>query len=354
MAIRRPGTSCSGPYAGAGVGCEACGSATTGVLRPCARVIAASPAMRTVLERAAHMARSDAPVVIVGEIGTGKEVVARAMHAAGPRASRPFLVLGCGAMPASVMESELFGHVRGAVAGATGDKVGLLEAATGGTLLLDDVSALPLGLQAKLLRVIQDGRVRRVGGTTSIPVNVRVVAATHRPLRQLVERGQFRDDLYYRLRVFQVVVPPLRERPEDILPLARDVLQGLRGEGAAFAPEAERALLGHRWPGNVRELANAVRHAATLARGDVVQGADLPEDVTTPAPAPAHRTSRAGAPAVLRSLAAVEREHILAVLKACGNNHSEAARVLQIGRNTLWRKLEAWREEDERSGRKTG
>ena len=335
---------CNGPYAGSGSACDACHGAATGTLRPCSRMIAESAVMRAMLERAAPMARSDAPIVVLGETGIGKEVLARAMHASGPRAARPFVALNCGAMPADLMESELFGHVRGAFSGAVGDKIGLFEAADGGTLLLDEIAELPLGLQVKLLRVLHDGQVRRVGANHSVRVDVRVIAATHRPLRQLVERGAFREDLYYRLRVFQVVLPPLRDRPEDILPLARDVLRGLSSAAQVFGPEAERALVGHRWPGNVRELVNAVRHGAALARSAVVQREDLPEDVTTPAYAPAGE-ARAPAASVLRPLAEVEREHILAVVKACKGNHSEAARVLAIGRNTLWRKLEAYRDE---------
>jgi two-component system response regulator HydG len=326
--------------------CEACRGEPPGALLRCTRMIAESAAMRAVLQRAAPMASSDAPVVVLGETGTGKEVLARAMHASGPRAARPFVALSCAAMPADLLESELFGHVRGAVSGAIGDKTGLFQAADGGTLLLDEIAELPLGVQAKLLRVLQDRQIRRVGGSQPVAVNVRVMAASHQPLRQLVEGGTFREDLYYRLRVFQVVLPPLRERPEDILPLARDVLQGLTGGAQAFGPEAEHALAAHRWPGNVRELVNAVRHGAALARGAVVERADLPEDVTGPAAA-APAGARPAPRTVLRSLAAVEREHILAVLKACRGNHSEAARVLEIGRNTLWRKLELYREEDE-------
>jgi two-component system response regulator HydG len=310
-------------------------------------MIAESTVMRAVLARAAPMARSDAPIVVLGETGTGKEVLARAMHASGPRAARPFVALNCGAMPADLMESELFGHVRGAFSGAVGDKVGLFEAASGGTLLLDEVAELPLGLQVKLLRVLQDGQVRRVGANHSVAVDVRVIAATHRPLRQLVERGAFREDLYYRLRVFQVMLPPLRERPEDILPLARNVLSGLSGAALVLGADAERALVAHRWPGNVRELVNAIRHGAALARSTVVQRDDLPEDVTSGAPplvAPGASTSPPGA---LRTLAEVEREHILAMVRACRGNQSDAARVLGIGRNTLWRKLEAYRDDED-------
>jgi two-component system response regulator HydG len=256
--------------------------------------------------------------------------------------------------------------VRGAFSGAVGDKTGLFVEADGGTLLLDEIAELPLELQVKLLRVLQDGQVRRVGANHAVAVDVRVIAATHRPLRQLVERGAFREDLYYRLRVFQVTLPPLRDRSEDILPLAREILRGLAGAAKVLDPEAERALLAHRWPGNVRELVNAIRHGAALAQTAVVEREDLPEDVTAPERQPAE--TRTPPPGVvravaeverelvgaatagggpLRTLAQVEREYILAVVRACHGNQSEAARVLGIGRNTLWRKLEAYRDEDD-------
>jgi DNA-binding NtrC family response regulator len=350
MAAPVSGLHCIGPYKGAARGCDGCRTLPPGALRPCARVIAESPAMRAVLGRAASIARSDAPVVVLGETGTGKEVLARAIHASGPRAARPFVALNCGAMPAELMESELFGHVRGAFSGAVGDKTGLFEAAGGGTLLLDEVADLPLQLQVKLLRVLQDGHVRRVGATRSVAVDLRVIAATHRPLRQLVERGEFREDLYYRLVVFQIVLPPLRDRAEDVLPLARDILATVSAGAKTFGADAERALLAHRWPGNVRELVNAVRHGAALAREGFVGLADLPEEIA----ASAAVTRLPGVPArapqaqavVLRPLAEVERDHILAVVRACGGNHAEAARVLGIARTTLWRKLEAYREAD--------
>jgi two-component system response regulator HydG len=314
-------------------------------------MIAESATMRAVLQRMVRVATSNAPVVLLGETGTGKEVLSRALHAAGPRAARPFVALNCGALPAELMESELFGHVRGAFSGAVADKPGLLEAADGGTLLLDEIAELPLALQVKLLRVLQDGQVRRVGANAAVHVDVRVVAATHRPLPDLVERGAFREDLYFRLRVFQVVLPPLRERPEDVLPIARSVLAALGGP-SRLAPDAERALLSHRWPGNVRELVNAVRHGVALARGDAVDVDDLPDDVSA---APARRPSSGAVrlpatPDVLRPLAEVEREHILAVMRACGGRPAEAARVLGIARNTLWRKLEEYRQAERDGG----
>lgn len=344
---------CDGPFEGESRFCALCLRTPAGGQTPCARLIAESPGMRELLRRALPVARSDAPVVIHGETGTGKEVLARALHAAGPRSHRSFVAVNCGAMPAELIESELFGHVRGAFSGAVAEKRGLFEEAAGGTLLLDEIAELPLPVQVKLLRVLQDGEVRRVGANRASAVDVRVMAATHRDLGFLVRAGTFREDLYYRIKVFTFRLPPLRERVEDILPLARDLLVRLPGDAERFSPGAERTLLDHPWPGNVRELANAMRYAAATASGPQVEREDLPEEVQGPvAPPPGSRgfpspsTPRPEGVA-LESLAAVEQRHILAVVSACGGNHSEAARVLGIARNTLWRKLEAYhRRED--------
>jgi DNA-binding NtrC family response regulator len=325
-------------------------------LDACARLVAESSTMREVLRRAIPIAASNAPLVILGETGTGKEVLARALHASGPRARHAFVAINCGAMPGELIESELFGHARGAFSGAVAEKHGLFEEANGGTLLLDEIADLPLGVQVKLLRVLQDGEVRRVGCTTSVAVNVRVMAATHRDVHALVKSGAFREDLYYRLKVFVLSLPPLRDRPEDILPLARDILANLPGLATHFAPDAQRVLLGHCWPGNIRELSNALRYAAAMARSDCVEAEDLPDDLqagldtgTVQASdrmppglpdAAAHAAASAGA---LWTLAEVERRHILAVLESCRGNQAEAARSLGIARNTLWRKLESYR-----------
>ncbi len=317
--------------------------------------------MREVLRRAVPIAASDAPVVILGETGTGKEVLARALHASGPRADKAFVAVNCGAMPGELIESELFGHVRGAFSGAFADKHGLFEEASGGTILLDEIAELALPVQVKLLRVLQDGEVRRVGSTHAVAVDVRVVAATHRDVCALVRDGAFREDLYYRLKVFMLRLPPLRDRREDILPLAHEFLRHQRGVAVRFSPEAQRVLLQHRWPGNIRELANATRHATALAHGECVELEDLPDDlrdvvltrsvplaVPPSAPGPA-ASPRAAAPVgSLEPLAEVERRHILGVLEACSGRHAEAARVLGIARNTLWRKLESYRRDGER------
>ncbi len=324
--------------------CTVCGLVpVVGLTRRTSCVVAESAAMRALLLRAGRFAASDAPVVILGESGTGKEVVARTLHASGPRASRPFVAINVAALPAELLESELFGHAKGAFTGAVRPKTGLFEEAHGGTLFLDEIGEMPLPLQAKLLRALQDGEIRRVGEARAFAVDARIVCATHRDLAAEVRKGTFREDLYYRLRVLTLKVPPLRERREDVLPLARAFLREESGTNAtAFAPDAEARLLAHGWPGNVRELQNAVKHGAALARGKLVRAEDLPDelgDVTSVQPSLQPAPQPATGPAELRSLAEIEREHVLRVLDACGGSQVEAARVLGIGRNTLWRKL---------------
>jgi two-component system response regulator HydG len=314
------------------------------------RVVAESPAMQAVLRRAHDFADSDAPVVIQGESGTGKEVVARALHAASPRRGKAFVPVNVAALPAELLESELFGHVRGAFTGATAEKQGLLEAAHGGTLFLDEIAELPLALQPKLLRALEDGEVRRVGDTRAFGVDVRFVCATHQDLGRAVAEGRFREDLFYRLKVLTLRLPPLRERPEDLLPLARSLLAAEKRPGPGFGPQAEALLRAHRWPGNVRELANVVRHAAALARGNRIEPEHLPDELRAPAPAAAPREA-GGAIHDGMTLAEAERAHVLRVLERCGGSQTDAARALGIGRNTLWRKLRGWERDENRSPR---
>jgi two-component system response regulator HydG len=317
--------------------CDVCGLDTVvASIRHSVQVVAESAVMRSVLLRARDFADADAPVMILGESGTGKEILARAIHANGPRRDRSFVAVNVAALPADLLESELFGHARGAFTGATTDKQGLFETADGGTLFLDEIAETPPALQAKLLRAVQDGEVRRVGDTRSFGVDVRLLCATHRDLEAQVERGLFREDLYYRLRVLVLRVPPLRERREDVLPLARLLLASERRPGKGFSPAAEKLLLGHDWPGNVRELGNAVKHGAALARGGWVEPEHLPEGLGSP-------PRRRAVARELRPLAEVERDHVRRVLELCGGNQVEAARVLQIGRSTLWRMLRSER-----------
>ena len=317
--------------------CTVCGlSHLVRSVRRTSQVVAHSPAMQEVLKRAARFAAASASVVILGESGSGKEVVARALHQSSARSEKPFVAVNVAALPAELLESELFGHVRGAFTGAATSKQGLFEAAAGGTLFLDEIAEMPLALQAKLLRALQDGEIRRVGDTRSFAADVRIVCATHRDLFARVDEGLFRQDLLYRLKVLTLRVPPLRERREDILPLAERVLAEEGRSEMRFSRAAIRLLESHAWPGNVRELQNAVKHGLALAEGDVIEAEHLPEELATKR-APAGD----GGPSV-RPLADVEREHVLRVLNACGGSHVEAARALGIGRNTLWRKLRTY------------
>ena len=298
-----------------------------GGFRRCSRMVVASAPMRALTRRVAQVATSDAPVIIRGECGSGKEVLARTLHANGPRRGRPLLVANVGARPADLVEAELFGHARGG-AGRTG----LFEAAEGGILYLEDVAEMPLALQGALARVLEEGEIRRVGDGRPTKVDVRIVCGTTQDLEACAAERRFRPDLYYRLRVFTLAMPPLRARKEDVLPLARMFLGQEGHPTGRFTRAAEEALLRHRWPGNVRELANAVTHAAAFSSGADVEVAHLPDEVARP-------RARATGPAALRPLADVEREHVHRVLASCGGRLGDAARILGIGRTTLWRKL---------------
>ncbi len=328
---------CTEPFENDARLCAVCrlSTAIAGIGR-CSRMVAESPAMRQLLGKVAPIAATHAPVVVLGESGTGKEVLARALHANSPRKARPLVAVNVAALPAELLESELFGHVRGAFTGAVANRQGLFQAADGGTLLLDEIGEMPLVLQAKLLRALQDGEVRPVGDSRAISVDARIVCATKRDLRALVAAGRFREDLYYRLKVFALTVPPLRERVEDVLPLSKLFLER-EGRPDANVSVAARRLLGkHAWPGNVRELSSAIVHAVALAQGGEIRPEHLPEELVAAPPRAPPSTGR------LRPLAQVEQEHVLAVLEACGGNQSEAAQVLGIGRNTLWRKLRSY------------
>ena len=331
-----PFPECREPFGAGPARCHDCDhQSLAGAISTCKRYETRSRAMQETLHRARAIAQAAAPVVLLGETGTGKEVLARALHHASPRAAKPFIPVNCGALPGELLESELFGHVRGAFSGAVADKPGLFEAAAGGTLLLDEVADLPQQLQVKLLRVLQDGEVRRVGSNRSLALDVRVFAATHRDLEELVAAGLFRADLYYRIKVLSLRLPALREREEDILPMARHFLEQERATARELDPATERFLLGYHWPGNVRELSNAMRCAAAVAEGAVIEPHHLPEEMAR-APGALPATGK------LLTLAQVEREHVLAVLRACHGVQADAAQALGIGRNTLWRKLRAY------------
>jgi DNA-binding NtrC family response regulator len=303
-------------------------------------LIAQSPAMQSVLDLVERVAPTDATVLIQGESGTGKEVIAKAVHHASARATRPFVAVNCGAVPETLLESELFGYMRGAFTGANVNKLGLFEEANGGTLFLDEIAEMPAALQVKLLRALQSGEIRRLGATQASTIDVRVIAATHGDLATLISQGTFREDLFYRLNVIQIVLPPLRDRREDIPALSEHFIARATaklGRQLRLSPEALERFLRYPWPGNVRELENAIERAAILARGETVEPGDLPPHVSA-------GLSLGPSPALPRqvTLADAERVHILQTLERFGRNHSGAAEALGIGRTTLWRKLKEY------------
>ncbi len=298
--------------------------------------VGSSPAMQRTLDLARRVAKVDSTVLITGESGAGKERIARFIHDESARTAGPFLAINCAAVPETLLESELFGHTRGAFTGASQDRAGLFEAANGGTLLLDEIGDVPPAMQVKLLRVLQEREVRRVGENRARSINVRVLAATNRDLLADVHGARFRQDLYYRLRVVEIVVPPLRERREDILPLARQLLgsaaRRFGKKAPTLTPEAAHVLQQHAWPGNVRELENALERAVALAQSDRIDVDDLPPELGVAPPV-------GPTPGDTRTLADVERDYIAAALRASGGNRAKAAQQLGIGVATLYRKL---------------
>lgn len=306
-------------------------------------IVARSAEMRRILALARKVARVDTSVLITGESGTGKERLARFVHEESARQGGPFVAVNCGALPESLLESELFGHAKGAFTGADRDREGLFEAARGGTLFLDEIGEVPVGMQVKLLRALQEREVRRIGETRDRPVDVRIVAATNRDLLFEVERERFREDLYYRLGVVELRLPPLRERLDDVIPLARVLLERLRSRIARpeirLGNEACQALLRHDWPGNVRELENALERALVMNEDGIIRAEDLGLAAVEPIREPAPIMS---AP-LTATLEEVERAHIRAVLDAHGGHRRNAARALGIGEATLYRKLKSWR-----------
>ncbi|MBR2939265.1 MAG: sigma-54-dependent Fis family transcriptional regulator [Kiritimatiellae bacterium] len=304
--------------------------------------IANSPAMKEVCETIQKVAPTAATVLINGESGTGKEVVARAIHLSSTRAKRPWVAVNCAAIPGELLESEMFGHVKGAFTGAVADKEGLFEAASGGTLFLDEIASMPLILQGKLLRALQEKEIRRVGGTKAIPVDVRVIAASNSNLEEAVVKGTFRSDLFYRFAVITIDIPPLRERPEDIMPLVRHFIAGETPSGATpptVNDAAAKALLAYSWPGNVRELENAVKHALTFMRGGEITPGDLPTRITENKDA-ADLPISSGQSASLKSfLKQKEREYIGQILSSVGGDKEKAAETLKVNLSTLYRKL---------------
>jgi two-component system repressor protein LuxO len=318
--------------------------------------IGASPAMQAVYRTLENVAASKATVFITGESGTGKEVAAETLHQASPRKNRPFVALNCGAIPRDLLESEVFGHVKGAFTGATENRAGAARSADGGTLFLDEIGEMPMDMQVKLLRFVQSGTVTPVGGTRAEAVDVRLVCATNRDILAEVQAGRFREDLYYRLYVVPVVLPPLRARGEDVLLIARHLLRNFaREEGKRFDrfdEEAEGAIRAYPWPGNVRQLQNVLRNAVVLHEGEVVTRTMLPGLLLhgTPAAgpaAPAIAAAPAASPAALpiEPLAVSEKRLILAALEHTGQDVPRAAALLEVNPSTIYRKLTAWKKE---------
>jgi two-component system response regulator HydG len=303
-------------------------------------IVAKSTAMLQLVDLATRVAKVDATVIITGESGSGKERIARLVHEESPRAAGPFVAVSCGAITETLLESELFGHARGAFTGATHDRPGLFEAANGGTLLLDEVGEVSPGMQVKLLRALQEREIRRVGENKSRRVDVRMLAATNRDLAVAVAAGTFRQDLYYRLKVVELHLPPLRERRADILPLARLLLaeaaMRMKRKISELSPQAADQLLRYPWPGNVRELENAMERAVALAQGSRVALEDLPEDVREA------RAIHAAASGSVRPLQEIEKEYILSALDLNGGNQTKTAEQLEIGSATLYRKLKSY------------
>ncbi len=308
-----------------------------------------TPEMRKILRVARKVAPTTSTVLITGESGTGKEFFANILHRLSGRTEGPFVAVNCGAIPETLVESELFGARKGSYTGAVADRKGLFEEAEFGTLFLDEVGELPPPAQVKLLRFLQSHEVRRVGDSESRIVDVRVIAATNRDLLEEMRQGRFREDLWYRLNIFHLHLPPLRDRMQAVPGLCRFFLhrfnQVHKRNLAGFDRDAEEAILAYHWPGNIRELENAVEHATVLCETDRIRPSDLPESIFS-SPRPMLRlTSQAVAPdprSQLRPLYEMEREHILRVLAAVDHNQTEAAQILGIGRSTLWRKLKEY------------
>ncbi|MCA9650204.1 MAG: sigma-54-dependent Fis family transcriptional regulator [Myxococcales bacterium] len=310
-------------------------------------LLGSSPAMRKVYDLLERVAGSDASVLVTGESGTGKELVARAIHDQGPRKGGPFVAVNCSAVPENLLESELFGHSKGAFTDARNDRLGLFPQANGGTLFLDEIGEIPMTMQPKLLRALEERRVRPVGSNTETDFDVRVVAATNRDLEAAVEEGRFREDLYFRINVIHVDLPPLRSRGTDVLSLAQHFLgryslqAGKQVQG--ISPAAAQRLCDYEWPGNVRELRNCMERAVALTRHTDVQVEDLPERVSKYRRS--HMVIASDDPTELVPLEEVERRYILRVVETVAGNKTMAAKILGLDRKTLYRKLERYKQE---------
>jgi len=310
------------------------------------RIIHADAGMNAILQQVETLAQVRSPVLIRGESGTGKELIARALHRRGPRANAPFVAVNCSAIAANLVESELFGHAKGSFTGADKTHQGLFAAAHGGLLFLDEIGEFPLEFQPKLLRVLQEGEVRPVGSTRIVPVDVRIVAATATDLKDAVTKGRFREDLYYRLAVVELEIPPLRQRPDDLPVLCRHFLQRIAARQQVPVPQlstaAQELIRRHAWPGNVRELENTLEKVMIFHRGEMIEKADLPQELQHP-----ERKSH-GVPldeddlSLKHAIAALEEHHIRAALQQTGGNRTKAAKLLEISLRALHYKIQEY------------
>jgi two-component system response regulator HydG len=311
-------------------------------------IIFASGRMQAVIDRLKRIAPTDATVLVSGESGTGKELIAQAIHQNSPRKGKRIVALNCAAVAENLVESELFGHVKGAYTDAHADRVGAFEFANGGTLFLDEVGDMPMSTQIKLLRVLEEHQITRVGDNKPIRVNVRVISATNRPLEELVAAGKFRNDLYFRLKVVTVDLPPLRERSEDIVPLAdhfrRQFAKRHHKTIKGLSPQATKRLFAYEWPGNVRQLRNAIETMVVLDTDGMLDLDDLPPELADAAPPAGPAATLGGGPSELigRTMDEIEQWAIEETLKLTSNNREEAAKILGIGARTLYRKLEKY------------
>jgi DNA-binding NtrC family response regulator len=306
-------------------------------------LVARSPAMLKIVHLVESLSQSTATVLITGESGTGKEVIARTLHVNSLRSAGPFVAVNCGALSADLLESELFGHVKGAFTGAVRDRVGRLELARGGTIFLDEIGDVPLHLQVKLLRVLQERQFERVGESAPRKMDARIIAATNQDLLEMIRAGRFREDLYYRLRVVPIHLPPLRERPEDIALIAQHLLAhigGRAGRALRLSPDTLSVLETCPWPGNVRELENALEYSVALCTGQTIQIEDLPPELRGAAPLSPPRDAAAHPAALpVESSADPESERIVKALAAHRWNRNRAAQALGLSRSTLWRRM---------------
>lgn len=308
-------------------------------------IIGRTPKMQRLYEHIESVASLDTPVMILGESGTGKEMVAKALHETGNRAANPFIKVNCAALSENILESELFGHVKGAYTGAETDRIGRFESAHTGTLFLDEIGDIPLSVQVKLLRVLEEKMIQRVGSNQLVPVDVRIITATHKDLEQMIAQGSFREDLFFRINVFPLTCPPLRQRKDDITLIIQHFItlqvQKTRKNILGFAPETMRLMVKYDWPGNIRELRNAIEYAFVLARGKSIQPEHLPEKIIGYAPGQNLNRDRIVAVDHVVS-GSTEKKELLDALQAADGNQTKAAQILSVSRVTVWKRIKKY------------